>query len=146
MAARFHRQVSWYWISTAHNGFRAIRTSAPRRVHDWHAECIWKARKEKANENQDEFEGWAFGRRTDRELMIVSERKKGRKEEGDENQNEFEGWHNLYLRQLAGGVYAAKARRVNLARRLAINRERSKTMKTKTNLKAGYEWIKASFD
>jgi len=60
--------------------------------------------------------------------------------------NEFEGWHNLYLRQLAGGVYAAKARRVNLARRLAINRERSKTMKTKTNLKAGYEWIKASFD
>jgi len=41
------------------------------------------------------------------------------------------------------GVYAAKAGRDNLvsdyrmARRFAINRERSKIMKTKTNVKAG---------
>ena len=69
---------------------------------------------------------------------------KVRREQGNEDQNEFEGWHNLYLRQLAGGVYAANARRENLAsdyrmaRRLAVNRERSRVMKTKTNLKAGY--------
>ena len=66
-----------------------------------------------------------------------------RKEQDHEDQNEFEGWHNLYLRQLAGGVYAANARRENLAsdyrmaRRLAVNRG-SRVMKTKTNLKAGY--------
>jgi hypothetical protein len=97
-------------IFIQHNGFEAINGTAVRLANDWHTNCFKKARKEKANEDQDEFEGG----------------------------------HNLYVRQLAGGVYAAKARRVNLvsdyrmARRLAINRERSKVMKTKTNLKTGY--------
>jgi hypothetical protein len=33
-------------------------SDAVGRVNDWHANCFQNTRKEKANENQDEGEGW----------------------------------------------------------------------------------------
>jgi len=46
---------------------------------DWHTGCFDHSRKEQSHEDQNQFEGWAEGRRPGRELMIVSERKKGAK-------------------------------------------------------------------
>ena len=77
-------------IFIQHNRFAAIWEDATRRVADWHTNCLEKARKEKANEDQDECEGGFWRGQADREhqlfvresgLLNVVSRRGFRKEE-----------------------------------------------------------------
>jgi hypothetical protein len=91
-------------------------------------------RKEQADENQNECEGWAFGRWTDRESMIVSERKKGH-----ENQDELESriFEDRDARRCCHQREQLMKFLCRMAQELLLRRrERSKAMKVKTNVKA----------
>jgi len=139
-------------ISVQLNGFWAICGIAVRRVSDWHTGCFEKVRKEQGNENQNEFEGWSLGwRGRDSGQVSRAEWRKTNenqnKREGrpasdrwrlavtawsddNEDQDEFEGWNQLG-RQKALLVTACGSRTG------VREEEGSKTMKTKTNVKAG---------
>ena len=71
-------------------------SNSVRRINEWHTNCFEEVRKEKADENQDEFEGWPEAEVVDR---LISAARRGpetvaqeQEENSNENQDEREGW------------------------------------------------------
>jgi hypothetical protein len=104
--------------------FKRVCGIAVRPANDWHTNCFEKIRKEKVNENQDEFEGWwRLIHELRRSEVRVYDSKavtgnpsvrlsngtglgyQPRKEQGNENQDECESWfwserkHKLFVRR-----------------------------------------------